>query len=116
MKPENYPLSTPQRSPSVLARWLRKLIIISVLVIFVGLLLVPRQEKRVPTVTATNAAITGVSRDFRRVQRVHPSLRRPNAGQTLTAEEIVANKVAQFTRKRRELVWVIAKRSNKEVP
>ena len=71
------------------------LIIISVLVIFVGLLLVPRQEKRAPTVTATNAVITGVSRGFQGVQRVHPSFRRPNASQTLTAEEIVANKVLE---------------------
>jgi hypothetical protein len=34
----------------------------------------------------------------------------------LTAEQIVASKVAQFGRKRRELVYSIARRSQKEVP
>src|SRR5580765_7312762 len=35
---------------------------------------------------------------------------------TLTPEEIVAGKVAQFGQKRRELVYAIARRSQKEVP
>src|SRR5947209_7415325 len=37
-------------------------------------------------------------------------------GPAATAEEIVANKVIQFGRKRRELVHAIARRLNKDVP
>jgi hypothetical protein len=46
-----------------------------------------------------------------RVTREH----RADAPQ-LTAEEIVAGKVTQFGRKRRELVYTIARRSQKEIP
>jgi hypothetical protein len=48
----------------------------------------------------------------------HKFVTRPHRAETpqLTAEEIVAGKVTQFGRKRRELVHTIARRSQKEIP
>jgi hypothetical protein len=107
-----------QKALSLYPRWLWLLIGAFVLIILVGLLRAPRQDKSVPaateaeTITADGPiAAPGVEGSHWVRSRSSSSSAAPQL-----AEEIVAAKVTQFGRNRRELVRSIARRIQKEIP
>ena len=115
MQHKNYGPSAPEGSSSLGPRWLRVLIISSLLVIVVGLVFAPRHNKPLSTPVSDDAMGIGAT-EFSRVQRNHSVSHRSNAPLALTAEEIVASKVSQFAQNRREIVRTIGQRLQKQVP
>jgi hypothetical protein len=92
------------------------MMIAAAIIILLGLILSTRRQPKASDASTPGASValsdsagvtvSGSARSF--PQRSHPS-------QPPTAEEIVANKVSQFGRSRREIVHAIARRSQKEV-
>jgi hypothetical protein len=103
------------------SRWLRFVVAGCLLITLIGLLLTLRNA--VPTARPASA---GVQRQFPAtgaraprapsVGRVGLSHRRSTAAQTGTAQEIVAGKLGQFARSRREIVHRLAGRASIHVP
>jgi SlyX protein len=116
MKKNYNPELAHQSTPSVPSRWLWLLLAACVLVLFVGLLRALGPAKRVSTATSTYAARTGVSTGLAKVQTPRRMPRQSIAAPALNAEEIVASKVSQFARSRREIVQTIGRQLNQQVP
>jgi hypothetical protein len=99
-------------------RWLWVFCLGCALLLVVGFLIRRHRHESIPQEVAGDPAASGQPVPIsagnsppRHATREH----RANIPR-LTAEEIVAGKVAQFGQKRRELVYAIARRSQKEVP
>ncbi|MBI3415635.1 MAG: tetratricopeptide repeat protein [Verrucomicrobia bacterium] len=108
--------STSPKTSSLRARWRWFLIAGCALVILVGIFRRSLQDDSVvarATRNPTEASGAGAASTSWRGLRLANS---SGSLTTNTAEEIVAGKVNQFGRNRRELVRTIARRSNKDVP
>src|SRR5262245_19123190 len=114
MKIDNSRL-TPNDGPQRRSRWPWILAAAGVLVVLVALFQSAHNEERSPRSvdTQTTEHVTPSSR-WRAEGRLPP--RRSSVTSTPTAEEVVAGKVNQFGRNRREIVRAIGRRLNKDVP
>ncbi len=95
------------------------LAIVSALTIVAGFLIIRRHNNRASQVAMTAGVIaSGLATDPSGVEPTRRQTRLDQRAPTpkLTAEEVVTRKVAQFGRKRRELIRAIAHRSGKEIP
>jgi tetratricopeptide (TPR) repeat protein len=111
--------STPQNGSSAHSRWRWLLITVWALVILIGLLNLPQHDQPVRNASSTaamKAANSSVSSEVERFEDTRLVPRRFSSSPAFTAEEIVASKVSQFGRSRREIVRAIAKRTQKEIP
>ena len=116
MRKNTDPDSPPQSTSSVFSRWVWVLATAGVLVVLIGLVRAPRRGKPGETVTSPDTVRTDVSRDSVRVQPERSVPGRTAAAPPLTAAEIVASKVTQFSRSRRQIVRAIGRRSKTQVP
>lgn len=97
--------------------WLWLFVGACVLMILIGIFHRPRRAESPAaggstsgTAASDPAAHPGIDRTRRFFRPANPTARQQ------TAEEIVAEKVSQFGRSRREMVWAIAQRTQKQVP
>ena len=99
-------------------RLMQILIIITAcaLVLLIGLLRIPHHNEPVPTVTSSDTTKAEASTDSAGVERTRWLPRRISPTPAPTAEEIVAGKLLQFARSRRELARAMARRKGVEVP
>jgi tetratricopeptide (TPR) repeat protein len=99
-------------------RWPWFLVGFCLLVILIALLLPREHREPIAGAASTNIAGSNRSADSPNIQRARflPRSARSGAGPALTAEEIVAGKVRQFGRSRREIVRAIARRTQKAIP
>jgi hypothetical protein len=93
--------------------------ITAAIIILLGLILSTRRNPKASAAQSPGATVSIANRDSAGVTvsastRSLPKRSQPSAAPT--AEEIVANKVTQFGRNRREIVHAIARRLNQEVP
>src|SRR5262245_61085244 len=117
MKPKVDRGSDPQKGPTLPNRWVW-LMIAAALIILLGLIRATRRDPKTSDADspgATRAVATdSTGASVQAPARALPQRSRPS--QPRTAEEIVAAKVVQFGRSRREIVHEIARRLNQEVP
>jgi len=100
------------RQPSDL-RWHWLFVVACAVTVLLGLLrFVPGSRSAKGTTLPEGA--NGVSAD--KAQRVNPTRARPARGAALTAEEVVAEKLAQFASSRLELAYELARRHKVQVP
>jgi len=100
-------------------RWQWLFCLSCALLIIVGFLIRRHRHEPVSTeVAATGESATSEQPAKSAGESFRPRVTRAHGAETpqLSAEEIVAGKVTQFGRKRRELVHTIARRSQKEIP
>jgi hypothetical protein len=88
----------------------------ALVVIFIGIIRSLHHHDSISPVPTEDAARRDRAADWSRVQQAFPGQHRSNSTTTATTEEIVASKVSQFARSRRELVRAIGRRLKKEVP
>ena len=106
--------SAPETLYSARFRWM--LLIGCALALLLGLLRVTRRNEPVPNSSSAGAAPAEASAVSAGVERSRWVPHRTGAAPALTAEEIVAGKLAQFTRSRRELAREMARRKGIAVP
>src|SRR5262249_48382591 len=86
-----------------------------VLVVLIGLVHTRHAQNRAAIGTPFSATSTVASTDLL-VEQASPVLRRSVSAPAFTAEEIVAGKVSQFGRSRREIARGIGRRLGREMP
>jgi len=96
-------------------RWMRILITACLLVLLIRGFRASRHDQAVPTVTSTDATKAEVSTAVG-VEGSRWFSRRTTAKPAPSAEEIVADKLVQFTQSRRKLARLMAKRKGVAVP
>ncbi|HMJ65319.1 MAG TPA: tetratricopeptide repeat protein [Candidatus Binatia bacterium] len=87
-----------------------------VLLVLLALLSRRGVDKSARNETSATASGQVASADSADIKPGFERIRRSSTAPEFTAEEIVAGKVSQFVRKRRDLVRAIGRRENKEVP
>ncbi len=105
--------STSPTGSSARVRWM--LLIGCALMLLLGLLRVPHRNEPVPSAAFADTPPTEAS-TAAGVERTRWSPRLTSAASAPSAEEIVADKLLQFTRSRRELARAMARRKGVEVP
>jgi hypothetical protein len=103
--------ASPACSPSV---WL--VLASALVVIFLGMIHSLHHHDSVSPVPGEDAARKDGTAGWSGVQQAFPAEHRSDSTTAATAEEIVASKVSQFARSRRELVRAIGRRLKKQVP
>ena len=104
-------------SPTVFSpRFLWLILIGCVLMLLLGLLRSPHRDEPVSNATSADTTTTEASAVSTGAERTRWLPRRTGTAPTLTAEEIVAGKLLQFTRSRRELARLMAKRKGAAMP
>jgi hypothetical protein len=98
------------------SRWIWLLIIACALVIFIALRRAARHHEMVSTEASTDPPRAGVSSGVPNAERTRGRPHRSSPAPAQTADEIVASKVKQFGRSRREVARRIAQRLQKDVP
>jgi tetratricopeptide (TPR) repeat protein len=100
------------------SRWPRLIVGGCLLLILIALLLPRQREQQNQHASSTNAPENSSTADSSAAERVRRFASRSTSvgAPTPTAEEIVAGKVLQFGRNRRELVRAIARRTGKDIP
>ncbi len=109
----NHDHASPTGSSARL-RWM--LLIGCALTLLLGLLRVPHRNAPVPIETSADTTTTEASTAPAGVERTRWSPRLTSAASAPSAEEIVADKLLQFTRSRRELARAMARRKGVAVP
>ncbi|MDB6108660.1 MAG: hypothetical protein JWR69_410 [Pedosphaera sp.] len=98
------------------SRWIWLLIIACALVILIGLRRPTRHHKAVSSEASTDPKSVDVSSGVPNTERTRWGPHRSSSAPAQTADEIVASKVKQFGRSRREIAHRIAHRLQKDVP
>jgi hypothetical protein len=104
-----------QKAKSIPRRALWAIVGASVLTIAIGLLHARRHAEPLSSRTAKDASTAAGAKVLANYP-ARSAARRSSAAPALSAEEIVASKVSQFARSRREIARGIGRRSNKTVP
>jgi Tetratricopeptide repeat len=118
MKPNTGRDSDPQNGPVPSTRW-AWLFIAAAVIILIGLFHSTKRGLKVPDTDspdATGAVRHSESPAVNRAGATRPLPQRSHPSQPPTAEEIVAAKVVEFGRSRREIARAIGRRLQKEVP
>lgn len=113
LNPQN---TTPGEDSSRRPGWPWFLATICILAILIGLLRDRHDDEPVPAAVSTTTTTPSVTADVPRVERVRWQSRLANPALTPTAEEIVAAKLKQFARSRREIARAMARRFKVEAP
>lgn len=114
MKPNHDRDSASASVFSARFRWM--LFIGCALTLLIGMLRVTHRHEPAPTALSADAASAEASTATARPERSPWFVRRTATAPALTAEEIVAGKLQQFTRSRRELAREMARRKGVAVP
>src|SRR5262249_21507819 len=91
-------------------RWRGFLVIACGLMLLAGLLHKPRRTEQSSAETGANQGMTNTPSQRRVIEKAHHHSQSAMAAPT--AEEIVAGKLAQFARSRREFAYALARRHN----
>ena len=108
----NLPGPAPSESSQGRSRWLWYLIAGGLLVILIAILLPRKHDSSTAAVVSGNAQRPGAAANSPTADRARPVSRQSGSAvaPALTAEEIVAGKLAQFARSRRDLAHALARR------
>ncbi|MBI4658551.1 MAG: tetratricopeptide repeat protein [Verrucomicrobia bacterium] len=115
MKKHLDPDSSSQNGSSARVQCAWLLIIGCAFVILIGFPRAPRPHESAPTLASTDATRAGVSVPSPRVEHSRLFSRRSSPAPAPTAQEIVAGKLSQFARSRREFAHALARRHGVEV-
>src|SRR5881394_1626734 len=106
--------STPAEQSRRRSRWLWLLLAGCGLVVLI--FRSPRRHDSPPATGPASAAGSGETRVHATARRAGSSTHSLRSNSAATAQEIVASKVVQFGRNRREIAQAIGKRANRAVP